>query len=78
MTAGFITTVAFTGMNGWKNGYGKMRSMPFMTAGFFTANCLVWYQVWTRSAGYSEQKFYEFQYARVHKMLRNAEIKHDK
>ena len=72
-----MTTVAFTGMNGWKNGLGSIQRQPFLAGAFFTANCLVWYQVWSRGAGYSEQKFYEFQYARVHKMLRNAEVKHD-
>ena len=65
-------------MNGWKNGFGNMMRQPLLSGGFFVGNLLVWYQFWARSAGYSEQKFYEFQYARCHRMLRNVEIKHDK
>ena len=60
LTAGFLTTVTFTGMNGWKNGMGSIQRQPFLAGAFFATNFLVWYQVWSRGAGYSEQKFYEF------------------
>uniref|UniRef100_A0A7S3MVQ8 Transmembrane protein n=1 Tax=Strombidium inclinatum TaxID=197538 RepID=A0A7S3MVQ8_9SPIT len=71
----FTTAAAFTVMNGGKNGYGAMRRHPLMAMGVFVGNYIVFYQIFSRYAGYNSQKFNEFQYARVHKMLRNAQVK---
>ncbi len=70
-----LTATAFTVMNGGRNGYGAMKRHPAMAFGVFAGNYIVFYQIFSRMAGYTSQKFNEFQYARVHKMLRNAQVR---
>ena len=76
LTAGALTTTLFTVLNKG-NGVGYMKANAPLTGLFFASQTVVWYMFWTRWAGFSYDKYNEFHYARVHKMLRNAEIKHD-
>ena len=52
-----------------------MRAMPLQTAGLFLGSLFTTYHFWTRWQGLTNAKYYEFQYARVHKQLRNAVIR---
>ena len=76
LTAAGLTTATFTLLNKG-NGAGYMRANPLLTCAFFTSQTVIWYMFWTRMAGFNYTVYNEFNYARVHKMLRNAEIKHD-
>ena len=70
--ASLFTGAAFTALNGGSNGYGAMKRQPALAALCFGSSLVVFYTFWSRWAGFNYQKYNEFQYARVHKMLRNA------
>ena len=75
ISAAITTMAAWTVMNGGHNGIAFARSQPLLAAGTAIGSWMFFYQVWSRQAGYTGQKYNEFQYARIHKMLRNAQIK---
>ena len=77
---GTISAVLFTGsfftvMSGNKNGLQAMTKNPLLATAVFGGSLFTFYKFWSRYAGYTNQKYNEFQYARVFKMLRNAQIK---
>ena len=73
--AAVSTAAMFTVMNGGRNGIALMGKQPALAAAAFVGNWIVFYQFWSRWAGYNSQKYNEFQYARVHKMLRNIQVR---
>ena len=75
-SASAFTVTLFTAMNGFQNGRGALAAKPLLTAGVFVSSFIGFYMFWTRVAGFNYQKYNEFQYARVFKMLRNANIKY--
>ena len=70
-TTGAVATV----LNGGSNGIGFLQKNPLIGGAVFLGSWTVFYQFWSRYSGYTAQKYNEFQYARVHKQLRNAQIK---
>ena len=77
---GVICASAFTGtlftlMNGGKNGIGAMKQNKLLAMAVFGGSLVTFYTLWSRVAGFNNQVYNEFQYAKVHKMLRNAQIK---
>ena len=70
--AAVSTATLFTFMNGGKNGIQLMGKKPMLATGAFIGSLMVFYQLFSRRAGYTAQKYNEFQYARIHKMLRNT------
>ena len=77
---GTICAMAFTGtlftlMNGGSNGRAAMKQNKLLACAVFGGSLVTFYTLWSRVAGFNNQVYNEFQYARVHKMLRNAQIK---
>ena len=63
---------ASTFLNGGRNGKGWCSKNPYAASAIFFGSWIVWYQIWSRKAGYTSQKYNEFQYAMAHKQLRNV------
>ena len=70
-----FTAAFFTFMNGGVNGRAAMKANPAMAMAVFGGSLVSFYMVFARMAGYNSKVYNEFQYARVHKMLRNTLIK---
>ena len=70
-----FTSVFFTMLNGGRNGRAAIKANPVMAAAVFGGSLVSFYMVFARMAGYNSKVYNEFQYARVHKMLRNTLIK---
>ena len=78
-SASLITGGAFTFLAKQQGhpggGRGLMKAMPYQTWALFLGSYFCTYHFWSKQAGLTDDKYYEFQYARVHKMLRNAIIR---
>ena len=74
-SAAIFTGALFTLQNGGRNGQKAMAANPLLASLVFGGSFVTFYTLWSRYAGFTNQKYNEFQYARVHKMLRNAQIK---
>ena len=66
------TAAALTFLNGGRNGIGYAQKNPLVASALFLGSWTVFYQLWSRKAGYTSEKYAEFQYAHLHKVLRNA------
>ena len=75
ISAGIFTSVFFTLQNGGRNGKKAMGANPLLATLVFGGSLVTFYNLWSRYAGFTSQKYNEFQYARVHKMLRNIQVK---
>ena len=72
----FLVTAGFSQMmGGRRGGFNYMQRNPLIAGPIFVASWVTFYQFWTRYCGYTSAKYNEFQYARIHKMLRNAQVK---
>ena len=75
ISAAVFTSAFFTISNGGRNGKRAMHANPVLASLIFGGSLVTFYTLWSRYAGFTNQKYNEFQYARVHKMLRNAQVK---
>ena len=66
-----VTTV----MNGNRNGLGLIRSKPVFGLPLFAVIYASSFWMWHRYVGYSAESYYEQNYAKNHKMLRNLMIR---
>ena len=77
--ASITTVAAFTFLSGGKGlrggGLGSLQRFPVLAAATFAVSWRVYYEIFSRRAGWTSDKYNEFQYARVFKQLRNAQIK---
>ena len=69
--ASITTAAAFTLLSGGKGrnggGVGAIWRYPLLAAGIFIASWNVYYAIFSRRAGWTYDKYNEFQYARVFK-----------
>ena len=75
ISAAIFTSAFFTISNGGRNGQRAMGANPLLASVLFGGSLVTFYTLWSRYAGFTNQKYNEFQYARVHKMLRNIQVK---
>ena len=75
ISATIFTSVFFNISNGGRNGKKAMGANPLLASLIFGGSLVTFYTLWSRYAGFTNQKYNEFQYARVHKMLRNIQVK---
>ena len=75
ISASIFTCAFFTIQNGGRNGKKAMGANPLLASLVFGGSLVTFYTLWSRYAGFTNQKYNEFQYARVHKMLRNIQVK---
>ena len=73
--ATLFTCTLFNVLNGNKGGAAHMGRHPLAAMAVFGGSLVTFYTLWSRYAGFNNKVYNEFEYARVHKMLRNVQVK---